>query len=134
MKNNRTSLSFGLMISTVVAIIMLVVFIKVLRENQDYTSYILMIGVCVTIIIFNVLAFVTTDKPKYEFDKFKVKIKSILALSFLIVLFLYLMVMMILRKDIRLMALTFIAFGAMVLELLGITQKVRVRDKDEKEE
>ena len=127
MKNNRLGLSFGLMISTVVSIILMIVFIKLLKAGEDLGNNALMLAVCIITIILNTSAFITTDLPAEKFQK--VKWRAILALSTLVILFLYLMVMTIVKRNLLIFALLFVTFGAMVLELLGITQKIRVREQ-----
>jgi len=125
-KKNRTALSFGLMISSLIAFLYGYNFLDTWIHLGFDIRRLLGFGLCLAIIIFNTLAFITTDKPNEEFAR--VKWKSIVSFVLFLILYSYILIMFVGgeydNKRIA-MAVFLMATATAFLLLIGFTTRTQ---------
>ena len=136
MKKNRTMLSFGLIVSTIISICYLVGNIKEMKENGFSELSLFIIIVASLLIIVNTSAFITTDKNNEEFRE--VKWRSWLAFGLFILLYITILVLFIVKayeQKYIAAAVLFISTATIFLLLLGINTRTisSYEEKNQKE-
>ena len=124
MKKNRTMLSFGLIVSTLIAIFYLVGNIEQLKETGYQEISLFACIVSGLIIIANIPAFITTDRNNEEFQK--VKWRSWLAIGLYMFLYILILVLFIVQsysQKFIAAAVLIIATTTLFLLIIGVNTK-----------
>ena len=133
MKKNRTLLSFGLLISSIIAIMYLIGNIRQLKTDGYSEISLFTVIICSLLIIVNTSAFITTDRNNEAFQK--VKWRSYIALALFSLLLIMIGVLYIVKgyeQKFIAAAVLIIAVMTFFLLIFGINSKTISEYEEEK--